>query len=124
MLLEEVKEDVKRRRRGLSFEDRTTFEVVCLPKVKNALKDEHEKWLLRSLHEEAVKVEELAPAAGLAESRPSPIGKLPKDALVRAEAGPAVNWANGNGPERRKAVDAYIEEVFSRTGKRITRTDI
>jgi len=30
----------------------------------------------------------------------------------------------GNGPTRRRAVDAYIEEVFKRTGKRITRTDI
>ena len=26
--------------------------------------------------------------------------------------------------DRRRAVDAYIEEVHSRTGKRITRTDI
>ena len=34
-----------------------------------------------------------------------------------------MNDAN-SGTDRRKAVDAYIEEVFSRTGKRITRTDI
>jgi hypothetical protein len=31
---------------------------------------------------------------------------------------------NGNGAGRRVAVDAYIEEVFTRTGNRITRTDI
>jgi hypothetical protein len=31
---------------------------------------------------------------------------------------------DGNGADRRAAVNAYIEEVFSRTGKRITKTDI
>ena len=45
------------------------------------------------------------------------------DEPTNTAAGPAMNEAN-NGTDRRKAVDAYIEEVFSRTGKRITRTDI
>jgi hypothetical protein len=40
------------------------------------------------------------------------------------EPGPAVNEASNSGTDRRKAVDAYIEEVFDRMGKRITRTDI
>jgi hypothetical protein len=39
-------------------------------------------------------------------------------------AGPAVSTAENGGTDRRAAVDAYIEEVFKRTGKRITRTDI
>jgi hypothetical protein len=34
------------------------------------------------------------------------------------------NGGANSGTDRRKAVDAYIEEVFSRTRKRITRTDI
>jgi len=38
------------------------------------------------------------------------------------EAGPLADGESGT--DRRKAVDAYIEEVFSRTGKRITRKDI
>jgi hypothetical protein len=45
------------------------------------------------------------------------------DEPTNTEAGPAMNDAN-NGRDRRKAVDAYIEEVFRRTGKRINRTDI
>jgi hypothetical protein len=43
---------------------------------------------------------------------------------TRTETGPAVNPLDGNGADRRAAVEAYIEEVFSRTGKRITKTDI
>jgi len=43
-----------------------------------------------------------------------------------AEIGRVVEPANSETPyaNRRLAVDAYIEEVFNRTGKRITRTDI
>lgn len=36
----------------------------------------------------------------------------------------APKGANGNGADRRALVDAYIAEVFEKTGKRITRTDI
>ena len=57
-----------------------------------------------------------AKQAGAAE----PSGNEP----TRTETGPAVNPPDGNGADRRAAVDAYIEEVFSRTGKRITKTDI
>ncbi len=37
---------------------------------------------------------------------------------------PAADTADDNGADRRAAVDAYIEEILERTGKRITRTDI
>lgn len=37
---------------------------------------------------------------------------------------PTVQNQNGSDTDNRGAVDAYIEEVFSRTGKRITRRDI
>ena len=57
-----------------------------------------------------------AKQAGAAE----PSGNEP----TRTETGPAVNPPDGNGVDRRAAVNAYIEEVFSRTGKRITKTDI
>ena len=40
------------------------------------------------------------------------------------ETSQLVVGANGNRGDRRAAVDAYIDEVFSKTGKRITRTDI
>jgi hypothetical protein len=40
------------------------------------------------------------------------------------DAGPAVNAADNGGTGRRAAVNAYIEEVFNRTGNRITKTDI
>jgi hypothetical protein len=46
-----------------------------------------------------------------------------RDETTRTEAGLSVNEMNP-GTDRRKAVDAYIEEVFSRTGKRLTRTAI
>jgi hypothetical protein len=36
----------------------------------------------------------------------------------------AVGAGVNNGVDRRRAVDAYIKEVFDLTGKRITRTDI
>jgi hypothetical protein len=42
---------------------------------------------------------------------------------TQTAVGPAMNDKN-RGTDRRKAVDAYIAEVYSRTGKRITRTDI
>ncbi|MGP8244160.1 MAG: hypothetical protein ACLQVN_06540 [Bryobacteraceae bacterium] len=35
-----------------------------------------------------------------------------------------MNPPDGNGADRRAAVDAYIEDVFNQTKKRITRTDI
>jgi hypothetical protein len=37
---------------------------------------------------------------------------------------PSANTAEGHPADRRAMVNAYIEEVFSTTGKRITRTDI
>src|SRR5262249_25657642 len=42
---------------------------------------------------------------------------------TRPNGGPSANGTNG-GMDRRAAVDAYIEEVYKRTGKHITRTDI
>ena len=47
----------------------------------------------------------------------SPIMKIEAQELKTVVSGLSNN-------SRRKAVDAYIEEVFSRTGKRINRTDI
>ncbi len=57
-----------------------------------------------------------AKQAGAAE----PSGNEP----TRMETGPAVNPTDGNAADRRAAVDAYIEDVFNQTKKRITRTDI
>jgi len=39
-------------------------------------------------------------------------------------ARPKLSVKEGSEADRRAAVDAYIDEVFNRTGKRITRTDI
>jgi hypothetical protein len=62
--------------------------------------------------------------------------QLPAEQRVRAAEGgfpeakqtgvtePSGNEPPRTGADRRAAVDAYIEEVFNRTGKRITRTDI
>jgi hypothetical protein len=58
--------------------------------------------------------EKTGPSSGMEPSRNEP---------TKTAVGPAMNDEN-HGTDRRKAVDAYIEEVFSRTGKRITRTDI
>ena len=46
-----------------------------------------------------------------------------KESAQSSRAGGA-DTGNSNGGDRRASVDAYIEEVFSRTRKRITRTDI
>lgn len=35
-----------------------------------------------------------------------------------------MNGTDGNGEDRRAAIEAYIEEVVRKTGRRITRTDI
>lgn len=54
-------------------------------------------------------------------SIPESVGREPE----RTTSAPGDSAAkNGTGTDRRKAVDAYIEEIFSRTGKWITRTDI
>lgn len=43
---------------------------------------------------------------------------------IRTEARPTVNGLDDSEADRRATVDAYIDEVFRRTGKRVTRTDI
>jgi len=68
---------------------------------------------------------ETAAAAGGPPKTLTPRGTEPGgNEPTHTEAGPAVNSPGGNGADRRAAVDAYIGEVFRRTGKRITRTDI
>jgi hypothetical protein len=65
-----------------------------------------------------------AAEGGFPEAKQADVTERSRDEPTRAEAGSAVNGPDGNGADRRAAVDAYIEEVSSRTGKRITRTDI
>jgi len=48
-LIEEIRGDVERKWQGLNVEDQMTFEAVCLPKIKDALRGERDKWLLRRL---------------------------------------------------------------------------
>ncbi len=104
---EAVLKDVQQRWGNLNYDLRSTFEAVCLPQVWTALHQELDKWLLRSLDEEALRLQEAN------EAGPAP-----------PEAATVLNGGDGHGADRRKAVDAYIDEVFSRTGKSITRTDI
>ena len=54
------------------------------------------------------------------------ISHKPFDAVVAAVevANRQAEHERIRGTDRRSAVDAYIEGVFNRTGKRITRTDI
>jgi hypothetical protein len=42
----------------------------------------------------------------------------------REQPAKVANGGSDKGTDRREAVDAYIEEVLSQKGKRITRTDI
>jgi hypothetical protein len=65
----------------------------------------------------------LPPASGSPESTEATGAGITSAEPTNTAAGPAINDAN-NGTDRRKAVDAYIQEVFIRTGKRVTRTDI
>jgi hypothetical protein len=51
-LLEVVLEEVHEQWHRLKFENRSTFKSVCLPKVKDSLRDERDKWWLKSLDEE------------------------------------------------------------------------
>jgi hypothetical protein len=54
-----------------------------------------------------------------------PQGPVQEAAKAAAEELPnARNRGNSNASDRRAAVDAYIVEVFDKTGRRITRTDI
>jgi hypothetical protein len=65
----------------------------------------------------------LPPASGPPEPTEATGAEITRAEPTNTAAGPAIHDAN-NGTDRRKAVDAYIKEVFIRTGKRITRTDI
>jgi hypothetical protein len=68
--------------------------------------------------------ENLSPPAGVF-PKPTQDGATEpsKDESSRTDAGPAVSGTK-DGTDRRKAVDAYIEDVLSQKGIRITRTDI
>ncbi len=80
-------------------------ERACGPAVEKALASLVHEWTKRARADELKRLERGGKA------------KRPGEAL--SGDAPA-----NNRPGRRKAVDAYIEEVFSRTGKRITRTDV
>jgi hypothetical protein len=80
-------------------------------------------WATGAARKLPVEVSERAGEGGFEKTDQSSETELSGDEPTSTEGGPAMNDAN-NGTDRRKAVDAYIEEVFSRTGKRITRTEI
>ena len=84
-----------------------------------SLRPEVERWFHESDEWREFEDDLLAVAERQAAQKSEPGGDEP----AQTEAGPAGNGTN-NATGRREAVDAYIEEVFSRTGKRITRTDI
>jgi hypothetical protein len=58
------------------------------------------------------------------EAQPATTTRERADESIRAGPEPVVDAPSADGTGRRAAVDAYIEEVFRRTGKHITRKDI
>jgi hypothetical protein len=108
LLVEEVQEDAQRKWHGLSVEDQTTFEAVCVPKVQHVLQDERDKWLLRSLEEETLKVEEVTRAGegGLPQANQASGTEPSGDESTRTEAGPAVNGTNNGTDQRNGAADS------------------
>jgi hypothetical protein len=80
-------------------------------------------WVTGAALKPPVEASERAVEGGFEKTDQSSETEPSGDEPTNTEAGPAINDAN-NGTDRRKAVDAYIKEVFIRTGKRITRTDI
>ena len=80
-------------------------------------------WVTGATQRLPVEASKRAVEVGFEKTGPSSGTEPSGDEPTKTAVGPAMNDAN-NGRDRRKAVDAYIEEVFRRTGKRITRTDI
>jgi hypothetical protein len=99
---------------------RRWYKRACGPAVEKALTALVKRGTTRARADELKRLEQGETPTGKSQKStkprgsPSIIGGLPKDAIVRMKPATA----------RREAVDAYIEEIFSQTGKRITRTEI
>lgn len=96
------------------------FRDTCGPAIEEALAALVKQRVAQARDVESNRPERFPPST-LAPDEIRAAGNVSPEARKATEA--AVIEMNA-GTDRRKAVDAYIDEVFSRTGKRITRTAI